>query len=187
MRSDSLDEIGAHASDADLLATLPSDWELGAFRSRAPPPRFADLVPGTRYRIEARDTVTGAPELVRLTLNLAMAHLDAGASYLGQRLVYGGHTISLAFAQTVRALPSIVTVCGWRSCEHLAPVLVAAPVQPGQVPQGALVEQVPRVHVVQCAQVRIGELGEALGHGGVEPQTLLMIAPSSASFLSILA
>lgn len=121
--NDSLDAIGAHASDADLIATVPADWELQPFRARAPTPCFADVVPGTRYRIGARDTITGAPELVRLTLNLAMAHLDSGASYLGQRLVYGGHTISMAFAQTLRALPGIVTVCGWRSCDHLAPVL----------------------------------------------------------------
>ena len=120
---DVLDTIGANASDDDLLATVPRDWELGAFKARSPLPHFDDLAPGVRFRIEARDAITAAPELVRLTLNLAMAHLDPGASYLGQRLVYGGHTISMAFAQTVRALPSILTVCGWRSCDHLAPVL----------------------------------------------------------------
>jgi acyl dehydratase len=73
--------------------------------------------------IEPRDTITSAPELVRLTLNMAMAHTDASLSYLGERLVYGGHTISLAFAQLTRALPNIVSLLAWESCDHTAPVL----------------------------------------------------------------
>ena len=61
--------------------------------------------PGTAYRIEGRDTVTAAPELARLTLNVARAHTDAGGSVHGRRLAYGGHTISIAAAQVTRALP----------------------------------------------------------------------------------
>ncbi|HEY3631997.1 MAG TPA: hypothetical protein VGL21_13895, partial [Jatrophihabitantaceae bacterium] len=38
------------------------------------------------------------------------------------RLVYGGHTIGLAFAQTCRVLPELVTVLGWHGCDHLGPV-----------------------------------------------------------------
>ena len=40
----------------------------------------------------------------------------------GRRLVYGGHAIGLAAAQATRALPSLVTILGWHSCEHTAPV-----------------------------------------------------------------
>jgi len=36
--------------------------------------------------------------------------------------VYGGHTISLAGAATTRALPNLVTILGWRSCDHTGPV-----------------------------------------------------------------
>jgi acyl dehydratase len=36
--------------------------------------------------------------------------------------VYGGHTISLAAAQVTRALPNLVTILGWRSCDHTGPV-----------------------------------------------------------------
>ena len=36
--------------------------------------------------------------------------------------MYGGHTIGVAFSQAVRALPNLVTVVAWRSCDHLAPV-----------------------------------------------------------------
>ena len=85
--------------------------------------QFAGLQAGQRLRIEARDTVTAAPELVRLSLNMAMAHTDARLSYLGERLVYGGHVIFMAFAQATRALPNLLTILAWDSCDHTAPVL----------------------------------------------------------------
>ena len=69
------------------------------------------------------DTVTTAPELVRMSLNMAMAHTDARFSYLGERLVYGGHVIFMAFAQATRALPNLLTILAWDSCDHTAPVL----------------------------------------------------------------
>ena len=54
---------------------------------------------------------------------MAMAHTDARLSYLGERLVYGGHTIFMAFAQVTRALPNLLTILAWDSCDHTAPVL----------------------------------------------------------------
>ena len=48
-------------------------------------------------------------------------HHDARAGG-GRRLVYGGHTIGIAAAQASRALPGIVTILGWRSCDHTGPV-----------------------------------------------------------------
>lgn len=85
--------------------------------------RAHDVDVGDRLRIEARDTVTSAPELVRMTLNMAMAHTDARLSYLGERLVYGGHVISIAHAQLTRALPNIIAMLGWESCDHTAPTV----------------------------------------------------------------
>ncbi|MFN8160594.1 MAG: MaoC family dehydratase [Solirubrobacterales bacterium] len=78
--------------------------------------------PGTTIALEGRDTVTSAPELARLTLNLAMTHRDPGAGAHGRRLVYGGQTISMAAAAASAALPGLVTIVAWRSCEHSAPV-----------------------------------------------------------------
>ena len=66
------------------------------------------------------DIVSGAPELARLTLNIAATHHDWRSG--GQRLVYGGHTIGLALAQATRLLPNMVTVLGWQSCDHTGPV-----------------------------------------------------------------
>ncbi|MDQ6817023.1 MAG: acyl dehydratase, partial [Actinomycetota bacterium] len=67
-----------------------------------------------------------APELARLTLNLAMAHHDRLRAGCGRRrLVYGGHTIALAAAQAAPALPTLATlatIVAWHSCDHLAPV-----------------------------------------------------------------
>ncbi|MGH2947261.1 MAG: acyl dehydratase, partial [Solirubrobacteraceae bacterium] len=77
---------------------------------------------GWAQEIEGGDVVDAAPALARLTLNVAMAHLDAGAAAHGRRLVYGGHTIGLAAAQATRALPSLVTILGWHAADHTAPV-----------------------------------------------------------------
>jgi acyl dehydratase len=121
--ADDLDAIGAAAPAAQLAARLP-DWDLrptDAWLGR----RARDLVAGQRFAIEARDTVTSAPELVRLSLNMAMAHTDARLSYLGDRLVYGGHVVFTAFAQLTRALPNLLTVLAWDSCDHTAPVVEA--------------------------------------------------------------
>ena len=65
--------------------------------------------------------MSSAPELARLTLNVAAVHHDALAAG-GDRLVYGGHTIALALSQAARALPALVTVVGWHGCDHLGPV-----------------------------------------------------------------
>ena len=66
--------------------------------------------------------MSAAPELARLTLNVAMAHTDATSSGHGRRLVYGGHTISVAAAHATRAIPAIATILAWMGCDHLAPV-----------------------------------------------------------------
>ena len=108
---------------ATLLAALPDAWDLAPFAPAAYALPAPTLAAGDRVIVEAQDTITCAPELVRLTGNIAFAHTDASRSYLGKRLVYGGHTISLAFAQVARALPHIVTLVAWQGCDHLGPVL----------------------------------------------------------------
>jgi acyl dehydratase len=57
-----------------------------------------------------------------MTLNMAMTHTDAGRSVYGERLVYGGHTIAMAAAQITRVLPNMMSILGWFTCDHLAPV-----------------------------------------------------------------
>ncbi|MBV8993219.1 MAG: hypothetical protein JO287_05860 [Pseudonocardiales bacterium] len=110
--ADSFDDIPADAQPVD---DLPWGWRLDALRT-------TETEAGTIYDIEVRDTVTGAPELARATLNLAATHTDPGASAYGRRLVYGGHTISIAGAHATRALPDLVTIVAWRSCDHTGPV-----------------------------------------------------------------
>jgi acyl dehydratase len=117
---DNLDGIGQDAPPPDL-ASLIGHWRLDRFARRAAGPRPADLQPGQRLEVAGGDVVSSAAELARLTLNIAAVHHDAAAAG-GHRLVYGGHTIGLALAQAARVLPSLVTVAGWHSCEHLAPV-----------------------------------------------------------------
>lgn len=119
------DSFDAIATDLDMdrvRDAVPCDWRLDAFRERLPDGHFGDVPEGATFAVEGRDTVTCAPEIARLTLNVAGAHTDAGASSHGRRLVYGGHTISTAAAQLTRALPNLVTFIAWRSCDHTAPV-----------------------------------------------------------------
>ena len=84
-----------------------------------PGPHFDPGLAGAVLHSTA-DVVSSAPELARLTLNIAATHHDSRVG--GQRLVYGGHTIGLALAQATRLLPNLVTVLGWESCDHTGPV-----------------------------------------------------------------
>jgi 2-methylfumaryl-CoA hydratase len=120
--NDSFDTIPAELALEQVEAAVPAEWRLSDFRREIPGEHFAELAEGTQYRVEARDSVTCAPELARLTLNVAKAHTDAAHSPYSKRLVYGGYTISMASAQIVRALPNLVTLLGWRSCDHTEPV-----------------------------------------------------------------
>ncbi len=120
--NDRFDAIPAELDMKFVQAAVPSDWKLDAFREAVAGPHFGDIEAGTRFVIEAADTVTSAPELARQTLNLAQTHTDAASSPYGRRLVYGGHTISMASALLSRALPNLVTLMAWRGCDHRAPV-----------------------------------------------------------------
>ncbi len=95
------------------------DWDAGAFRDRVPGPHFTTDLAGTMLR-STGDVVSSAPELARLSLNIAATHHDQRIG--GQRLVYGGHTIGLALAQATRLLPNLATVLRWASCDHTGPV-----------------------------------------------------------------
>ena len=94
--------------DPDAVArAVPPEWNLDPLSEDTPGPHHADLEPGGSFTIEGGETITGTPELARLTLNVAMAHTDATGSAYGRRLVYGGHTISVAAAhQPARYRPS---------------------------------------------------------------------------------
>jgi len=118
---DDLDAIASRL-DAERLLDCLDGVDLVAYRARVPGPHAEALAVEQRYVVETGDTVSCAPELVRLSLNVAGAHSDPAASGRGRRLVYGGHTIGLAFSHVTRALPNLVTVSGWRSCDHLGPV-----------------------------------------------------------------
>lgn len=114
--ADDLASIGSGASPA---VDPTGGWNLEAFRHRVPGPYFEPGLAGAVLHSTA-DVVSSAPELARLTLNVAAAHHDRRVG--GTRLVYGGHTIGLALAQVSRLLPNLVTVLGWQSCDHTGPV-----------------------------------------------------------------
>ncbi|MEO6794941.1 MAG: MaoC family dehydratase [Mycobacterium sp.] len=122
-------EDTGHRDDLSVIGTglavppdVTADWSAEEFRRRVPGPHFDQAAGGLKGAVlnSTGDVVTSAPELARLTLNIATTHHDSRVA--GQRLVYGGHTIGLALAQACRLLPNLVTVLGWQSCDHTAPV-----------------------------------------------------------------
>ena len=118
-QADDLDLIGQDASTVD--PTVFRTWSLTPVRKRETWYTAGTLPTGRTVKVIGGDVVSGAPELARLTLNIARVHHDAAAAG-GERLVYGGHTIGIAAAQAVRALPGMLVIAGWRSCDHLGPV-----------------------------------------------------------------
>jgi acyl dehydratase len=118
--ADDLDRVG-QAAPAPAFAAPVAGWRLDLLARRLPGPHPAGLRAGETFEVAGGDVVSSAPELARLTLNVAAVHHDARASG-GERLVYGGHTIALALSQAARSLPALVTVTGWHSCDHLGPV-----------------------------------------------------------------
>jgi acyl dehydratase len=109
------DDLAAIGADRQSPPDPTADWNLGAL----PGAGFDLSLVGTVVPSTA-DVVSSAPELARLSLNIAATHHDWRSG--GQRLVYGGHTIGLALAQTTRLLPDLITVLGWESCDHTGPV-----------------------------------------------------------------
>ncbi len=120
--SDDFGHIPAAVDPVRVERALPSEWNMRALREGAPGPYHEDLERGAGFTVESGETVTAAPELARLTLNLATAHTDATGTSHGRRLVYGGHTIGVAAAHATRAIPAIATIVAWQGCDHLAPV-----------------------------------------------------------------
>jgi acyl dehydratase len=114
--ADDLSEIGASLASPSSAIDA---WNGDVFRERVPGPHFGtDMAGDVLY--STADVVSSAPELARLTLNIAAVHHDSRVN--GRRLVYGGHTIGLALAQATRLLPNLATVLGWQSCDHTGPV-----------------------------------------------------------------
>lgn len=109
--ADDLNRVGAdQAAPPDPTA----GWTVGPLAGTFDPALVGTVLDSTA------DIVTGAPELARLSLNIAATHHDWRVG--GKRLVYGGHTIGLALAQAGRLLPNLATVLGWESCDHTGPV-----------------------------------------------------------------
>lgn len=114
--ADDLSTIGAEIRP---VPDPTSNWDAEAYRAKVPGAHFDPGLAGTVLYSTA-DVVSSAPELARLTLNIAATHHDWRVN--NRRLVYGGHTIGLALAQVSRLLPNLVTVLGWQSCDHTGPV-----------------------------------------------------------------
>ncbi|KRB80407.1 acyl dehydratase [Nocardioides sp. Root190] len=116
--ADDLDAVGGDLPPVDVSRLIPA-WDRDAYVAG----RTLGVLPaaGEVLELATGDVVSSAPELARLTLNVAAVHHDRFAGG-GQRLVYGGHTIALAASQLTRALPDLATILAWTSCDHVGPV-----------------------------------------------------------------
>lgn len=103
----------------DGLVDSVQQWNLAPLTTGADGQQ--ELKSGQTLTVVGADVVTSAPELARLTGNVAIVHHDADTAG-GARLVYGGHTIGIALHQLTRAIPGLITVLGWHSCDHVGPV-----------------------------------------------------------------
>ena len=72
--------------------------------------------------VEGGDAVDSAPGARATDAQHRDGPHRRGRGAARRRLVYGGHTIGLAAAHAARALPGLVTILAWHSCDHLAPV-----------------------------------------------------------------
>jgi acyl dehydratase len=120
-RTGAEDDVNAHGTElAELdLATAVATWDLDAYRA-AIGGSWNPASEVQAWTSGGGDLVSSAPELARLTLNVASAHHDETRG--APRLVYGGHTIGIAAAQITRILPDLVTILGWHGCDHTGPV-----------------------------------------------------------------
>jgi len=118
---DDIQAAADRAAQRDVHELIPADWRLDGLRRERLGLLFDDLQPGRVWSLEAGETVSCAPELARLSLNLAMTHTDPTVGVHGQRLVYGGHVIGIAASHLTKVLPDLATVLAWRSCDHLGP------------------------------------------------------------------
>ena len=114
--TDDLSTIGPSEPEPPVIPP----WDLRCLRESSSGTTFSTALAG-RVFASSGDVVSSAPELARLTLNIAATHHDMRVGAAG-RLVYGGHTIGVALAQASRALPNLATVLAWDSCDHIGPV-----------------------------------------------------------------
>jgi acyl dehydratase len=125
--ADDIDAVGRGSQQEDqqdvreAARAVAGGWDLRAFREALEGVRLRPVRTGDAFEVGGGDVVEDATALARLTLNTAAVHHDARAGG-GSRLVYGGHTIGLALHQVNRALPQLVTVLAWESCDHTGPV-----------------------------------------------------------------
>jgi len=167
--NDDLDSIGTAPLTDALVAAVP-EWPPDDGEASWSGMKAENLEAGQVYRIDSWDTVTAAPEFARVTLNIAMAHTDARSSYLGERLVYGGHVLAIAFSQVTRALPNLLTMIAWERCDHLAPVLEGDRLRT----EVTLVAKVPAPGgaLLELAVRTFGSRGGGTEVGGVEAPVL---------------
>lgn len=118
-----LPEVADVVAPADLLVPAGLDFSGYDVTSAGEPHRFDDYAVGERIDHVDGVTISEAEHMMatRLWQNTAKVHFNTEARPDGQRLVYGGHVISLARALSFNGLANAQLVAAVNAGSHVAP------------------------------------------------------------------
>lgn len=116
-------ELADAVAPADLVVPAGLDFTAYDFAAAGEPHRFGDYQVGERIDHVDGVTLTDAEHMLatRLWQNTAKVHFNAQARPDGNRLVYGGHVISLARALSFNGLANAQMVAAINAGAHTAP------------------------------------------------------------------
>ncbi|TIC87394.1 MaoC family dehydratase [Nocardioides sp. GY 10113] len=118
-----LPEVASHVAAEDLVIPAGLDFSSYDFAAAGEPHRFDDYAVGERIDHVDGVTLTDAEHMMatRLWQNTAKVHFNTEARPDGNRLVYGGHVISLARALSFNGLANAQLVAAINGGSHVAP------------------------------------------------------------------
>jgi 2-methylfumaryl-CoA hydratase len=118
-----LPELAPAVAASDLVIPAGLDFTAYDFTAAGEPHRFDDYEVGERIDHVDGVTLTDAEHMMatRLWQNTAKVHFNTEARPDGNRLVYGGHVISLARALSFNGLANAQLIAAINAGSHVAP------------------------------------------------------------------
>lgn len=116
-------ELASAVAPADLVVPAGLDFTAYDFAAAGEPHRFGDYVVGERIDHVDGVTLTESEhqQATRLWQNTAKVHFNVEARPDGNRLVYGGHIISMARALSFNGLANAQLIAAINAGAHTAP------------------------------------------------------------------
>jgi len=116
-------DLASVVAPADLVLPAGIDFSRYDFVQAGEPHRMADYAVGEVIDHQDAVTIEQAEHMLatRLWQNTARVHFDAGARADGQRLIYGGHVMSLARALSFNGLANAQMIVALNGGTHANP------------------------------------------------------------------